>query len=82
VGVLLGAGGEGGEGAEGLLERVEKDVLGLLEGLENAFAEGAEPIGAFSLSRSRLFTVELRSLSRISSRWHRETHRTHPTPRL
>lgn len=48
VGVLLGAGGEGGEGGEGLLDRVEKDVLDLLDGLEKAFDEGQEGIGAFS----------------------------------
>lgn len=46
VGVLLGAGGEGAEGAEGLLQRVEKDAMCLLEGLENAFVESQPEIGA------------------------------------
>jgi hypothetical protein len=59
VGVLLGAGVEGSEGAEGLLERVEKDVMGLLEGLEGAFEEGRGAVGPFSFPLRRFSCVVL-----------------------
>ncbi|BGP20668.1 hypothetical protein JCM10213v2_008831 [Rhodosporidiobolus nylandii] len=68
VGVLLGAGANGvtaaENGAEGLLERVERDIEGLLDAYERAFEEGGAGI---DISQSLASLTSLLSLLSRSS---------------